>query len=185
MIKPHGSDTLNPLYVADDAKRAALQQEAAGLTSIVVQNFDLVNPVDIKVTFYSKTTGATKSFNDTLGAGAAKGYNTRTGGDTPGGQAFYEVLAYWDDIPTAANSNLGNWTDGYTLWGGSAVIEGDPGANIAAAVFNVKMRQATSAMFTSVSDADAANEAFAAPQTASRSAKARRVRRPSNGDPVS
>ncbi len=24
MIKPHGSDTLNPLYVADDAKRAAL-----------------------------------------------------------------------------------------------------------------------------------------------------------------
>jgi hypothetical protein len=127
-----------------------------GLTSIVVQNFDLVNPVNIKVTFYSKTTGGTKSFNDTLGAGAAKGYNTRTGGDTPGGKAFYEALGYWDDIPTAANTNLGNWTDGYTLWGGSAVIEGGSGANIAAAVFNVKMRQATSAMFTSVSDADAA-----------------------------
>ena len=35
MIKPHGSDTLNPLYVADDAKRAALTEEAAGLKSIV------------------------------------------------------------------------------------------------------------------------------------------------------
>ena len=31
MIKPHGSDTLNPLYVADDAKRAALEAEAAKL----------------------------------------------------------------------------------------------------------------------------------------------------------
>ena len=29
MIKPHGSETLNPLYVADDAKRAALEAEAA------------------------------------------------------------------------------------------------------------------------------------------------------------
>ena len=33
MLKPHGSDTLNPLYVADDAKRAALVEEAAGLKS--------------------------------------------------------------------------------------------------------------------------------------------------------
>jgi len=28
MIKPHGSDTLNPLYVADDAAREQLMQEA-------------------------------------------------------------------------------------------------------------------------------------------------------------
>ena len=27
MIKPHGSDKLNPLYVADDAKRTALLKE--------------------------------------------------------------------------------------------------------------------------------------------------------------
>ena len=36
MIKPHGSDTLNPLYVRDDAKRAALVKESEGLPSIVV-----------------------------------------------------------------------------------------------------------------------------------------------------
>ena len=38
MIKPHGSETLNPLYVADDAKRAALLQEAAGLPSVVISS---------------------------------------------------------------------------------------------------------------------------------------------------
>ena len=32
MIKPHGSDTLNPLYVADDAERAALIKEVEKLT---------------------------------------------------------------------------------------------------------------------------------------------------------
>ena len=38
MIKPHGSDKLNPLYVSDDAKRAELQKEAEGLPSIVVSS---------------------------------------------------------------------------------------------------------------------------------------------------
>lgn len=127
-----------------------------GLTSIIVQNFDLNNSVGITVTFYSKETGLTRSFTDTLAAGGAHGYNTRTGADTPGGSGFYEDLTYWDDIPTAANSSTADWSDGYTLWVGSAVIEGDPGANIAASVFNVKMRQATSAMYASVSDADQA-----------------------------
>ena len=36
LIKPHGSDTLNPLYVADDAKGAELLKEANALPSIVV-----------------------------------------------------------------------------------------------------------------------------------------------------
>ncbi len=45
MIKPHGSDTLNPLYVADDAKRAALEAEAAGLKSIVVCSAAAANAV--------------------------------------------------------------------------------------------------------------------------------------------
>jgi len=36
MIKPHGSDTLNPLYVQDEAKRAAMIKEAEKLPSIVV-----------------------------------------------------------------------------------------------------------------------------------------------------
>ena len=34
MIKPHGSDTLNPLYVMDANERAALTKEAEGLPSI-------------------------------------------------------------------------------------------------------------------------------------------------------
>ena len=35
LIKPHGSETLNPLYVLDDAQRASLVKEAEGLPSVV------------------------------------------------------------------------------------------------------------------------------------------------------
>ena len=45
LIKPHGSDTLNPLYVQDEAKRAALIKEAASLPSIVVCSQAAANAV--------------------------------------------------------------------------------------------------------------------------------------------
>ena len=38
MIKPHGADTLQPLYVADDARRAELQSEAAGLPQVPISS---------------------------------------------------------------------------------------------------------------------------------------------------
>ena len=38
MIKPHGSDELNPLYVQDDAARAALTAEAETLPSVVISS---------------------------------------------------------------------------------------------------------------------------------------------------
>ena len=45
MIKPHGSDTLNPLFVQDDAKRAQLTKEAEGLPSITVCSAAAANAV--------------------------------------------------------------------------------------------------------------------------------------------
>ena len=45
LIKPHGSDTLNPLYVSDDAKRAELEKEAETLPSIVVCSQAAANAV--------------------------------------------------------------------------------------------------------------------------------------------
>jgi hypothetical protein len=45
LIKPHGSDTLNPLYVADDAKRAALEKEAEGLPKLLVCSQAAANAV--------------------------------------------------------------------------------------------------------------------------------------------
>ena len=57
MIKPHGSDTLNPLYVADDAKRAALQQEAEGLPSIVVCSQAAANAVMMGSGYFNPLTG--------------------------------------------------------------------------------------------------------------------------------
>jgi hypothetical protein len=129
----------------------------SGLTSLIVQNFDLANSVNITVTFYSKTTGNSRSFTDTLAGGQAHGYNVRIGADTPGGAAFYQELAFWDDIYQAGvNPVVGDWTDGAMLWVGSAVVEGPPGSQIAATVINQKQSENAAAMFVSASDADAA-----------------------------
>jgi sulfate adenylyltransferase len=57
MIKPHGSDTLNPLYVADDAKRAALEAEAANLKSIVVCSAAAANAVMLGSGYFNPLTG--------------------------------------------------------------------------------------------------------------------------------
>ena len=57
MLKPHGSDTLNPLYVADDAKRAALQEEAKGLKSIVVSSAAAANAVMMGSGYFNPLTG--------------------------------------------------------------------------------------------------------------------------------
>ena len=57
MLKPHGSDTLNPLYVADDAKRAALMEEAKGLKSIVVSSAAAANAVMMGSGYFNPLTG--------------------------------------------------------------------------------------------------------------------------------
>jgi len=128
----------------------------ANLSAIVVQNFDLVSSVNFTVTFYSKTTGGSRSFTDSLGPGAAKGYNLRVGSDTPGGAAFYEDLSFWDDIPVASNPQLGSYADGTQLWGGSAVVQGPPGSTLAAVVFNQQIRNDLGSMYVSAADSDAA-----------------------------
>ena len=57
MIKPHGSDKLNPLYVQDDAKRAALLKEAEGLPSIVVSSAAAANAVMMGAGYFNPLTG--------------------------------------------------------------------------------------------------------------------------------
>jgi sulfate adenylyltransferase len=57
MIKPHGSDKLNPLYVDDEAKRAALQKEAEGLPSIVVSSAAAANAVMMASGYFNPLTG--------------------------------------------------------------------------------------------------------------------------------
>jgi sulfate adenylyltransferase len=57
MIKPHGSEKLNPLYVADDAKRAALIKEAAGLPSIVISSAAAGNAVMMGSGYFNPLTG--------------------------------------------------------------------------------------------------------------------------------
>jgi len=57
MIKPHGSDTLNPLYVADDARRAALSAEAENLPSIVVCSAAAANAVMLGSGYFNPLTG--------------------------------------------------------------------------------------------------------------------------------
>jgi len=57
MIKPHGSDTLNPLYVADDTKRAALEEEAKSLPSVVVCSQAAANAVMLGSGYFNPLTG--------------------------------------------------------------------------------------------------------------------------------
>ncbi|MDP8242675.1 MAG: sulfate adenylyltransferase [Candidatus Hinthialibacter antarcticus] len=57
MIDPHGSDTLNPLYVQDDAQRAELQKEAAGLPSVLVSSAAAANAVMLGSGYFNPLTG--------------------------------------------------------------------------------------------------------------------------------
>jgi len=57
MIKPHGSDTLNPLYVRDDKARAELMKEAEGLPSIVVCSAAAANAVMMAGGYFNPLTG--------------------------------------------------------------------------------------------------------------------------------
>jgi sulfate adenylyltransferase len=66
MIKPHGSDTLNPLYVADDAKRAQLEKEAEGLPKLLVCSQAAANAVMMGSGYFNPLTGF-MSLADALG----------------------------------------------------------------------------------------------------------------------
>ena len=57
LIKPHGSDSLNPLFVADDAKRAELQKEAEGLPKLLVCSQAAANAVMMGSGYFNPLTG--------------------------------------------------------------------------------------------------------------------------------
>ncbi len=57
MIKPHGSDELNPLFVYDSAKNDALQKEAESLKSIVVSSATAANAVMMGTGYFNPLTG--------------------------------------------------------------------------------------------------------------------------------
>lgn len=57
MIKPHGSETLNPLYVMDSKERAALAKEAESLPSIVVSSAAAANAVMLGAGYFNPLTG--------------------------------------------------------------------------------------------------------------------------------
>lgn len=57
LIKPHGSDELNPLFVYDTAKNEALQKEAKGLATIVVSSATAANAVMMGSGYFNPLTG--------------------------------------------------------------------------------------------------------------------------------
>ena len=74
MIKPHGSDTLNPLYVDDPARRAELEKEAEGLPSVVVCSAAAANAVMLGSGYFNPLTGY-MNLDDAMGT-AEKMYTT-------------------------------------------------------------------------------------------------------------
>jgi sulfate adenylyltransferase len=57
VIKPHGSEKLNPLYVMDSKERAALAKEAESLPSIVVSSAAAANAVMLGAGYFNPLTG--------------------------------------------------------------------------------------------------------------------------------
>ncbi len=57
MIKPHGSDTLNPLFVDNPARRSELEKEAEGLPSVVVCSAAAANAVMLGSGYFNPLPG--------------------------------------------------------------------------------------------------------------------------------
>ena len=57
LIKPHGSETLNPLYVSDDKKREELIKEGETLSSIVVSSAAAANAVMLASGYFNPLKG--------------------------------------------------------------------------------------------------------------------------------
>lgn len=57
MIKPYGSDQLNPLFVADDAQRSALEAEAEQLPSLLLNSAAAANAVMLAGGYFNPLTG--------------------------------------------------------------------------------------------------------------------------------
>ena len=57
MIKPHGSDELQPLYVADDARREALLKEAEQLPSLLLNSAAAANAVMLGAGYFNPLNG--------------------------------------------------------------------------------------------------------------------------------
>ena len=57
MIKPYGSDQLNPLFVADEAKRNALLSEAEQLPSLLLNSAAAANAVMLAGGYFNPLTG--------------------------------------------------------------------------------------------------------------------------------
>ncbi len=57
MVKPHGSDELNPLFVYDTAENEALQAEAANLPSITISSAAAANAVMLGGGYFNPLTG--------------------------------------------------------------------------------------------------------------------------------
>lgn len=76
MIKPHGSDALNPRYVADAARRQALQQEAQTLPSLLLNSAAAANAVMLGAGYFNPLSGY---MNKADALGVAKNLKTSTG----------------------------------------------------------------------------------------------------------
>jgi len=76
LIKPHGSDKLNPLYVEDDAKRAELEKEAKGLPKLLVCSQAAANAVMMGCGYFNPLLGY-MSLKDALSV--AEGMKTASG----------------------------------------------------------------------------------------------------------
>lgn len=76
MIKPHGSNTLNPLFVSNEQERQTLQREAENLPSLLLNSAACANAVMLGAGYFNPLTGY-MSLADALSV--AESLHTTTG----------------------------------------------------------------------------------------------------------
>lgn len=57
MIRPHGSEQLNPLFVSDESQRTALIEQAKNLPSVIISSADAANAVMLGAGYFNPLAG--------------------------------------------------------------------------------------------------------------------------------
>ena len=76
MIKPHGSDTLNPLFISDDTERALAVEQAQSLPSIMLSSAGAANAVMLGAGYFNPLAGY---MNKADALAVAKNMHTESG----------------------------------------------------------------------------------------------------------
>ncbi|HSW12548.1 MAG TPA: sulfate adenylyltransferase [Solimonas sp.] len=118
MIKPHGSDALNPRFVYDTARHQALQKEAESLPSLLLNSAAAANAVMLGAGYFNPLSGY---MNKADALGVAKDLKTASGLFWP-----VPIVNLTKESGPAAEGRIQPWTAGQRIALRDPNVEGHP-----------------------------------------------------------